>query len=80
MAPIFKVIGVLLMAAAALFATVGATSAMPVAPTHQQTESGLRQDVRWGCDPGWGPNWWGRCVPIRRSYAPRYYYGGPRYY
>jgi hypothetical protein len=69
MGPIFKFIGVALIAAAGLFATVGASSAMPVAPTQQRTESGLLQDVRWGCDPGWAPNRWGRCVPIRRYYA-----------
>jgi hypothetical protein len=80
MGPIFKFIGVALIAAAGLFATVGTSSAMPVAPTQQRTESGLLQDVRWGCGPGWAPNRWGRCVPIRRYYAPRYYYGGPRYY
>lgn len=27
-----------------------------------------------GCGPGWAPNRWGECRPMRRGY-----YGGPRY-
>ncbi len=55
-----------------LAASVGTSSAMNVAPLAPGA-SPLVQDVRWGCGPGWQPNRWGRCVPVRRPY---YGYGG----
>lgn len=42
--------------------------------------------VAGGCGPGWAPNPWGRCRPIRYGYGgPRPFYGprpvyGPRFY
>ena len=68
--------------AGGLIATVGASSAMTLAPA-SPAASALVQDVRWGCGPGWHPNPWGRCVPNRRVYYGRpvvRYYGHPRYY
>ena len=60
-------------------AAASVASAMPIAPV--APTPALVEHVAWGCDPGWHPNYWGRCVPNRRVIYPGYYYwGGPRVY
>jgi hypothetical protein len=56
-------------------ATVATSSAMPISPEPQMTASTLVQQAGWRCGPGWHVNPWGRCVPNRWGYGPRWRYG-----
>ncbi|WP_370879924.1 GCG_CRPN prefix-to-repeats domain-containing protein [Labrys monachus] len=67
------------LAAAGLAMTVGASSAMTMAP-NVASGNALVQDVAGGCGPGWHPNPWGRCVPNRGVYRPAPRYAPAPYY
>ena len=67
------------LAAAGLMVTMGASSAMTVAPNAAGADS-LVQTIAGGCGPGFHPTPYGRCVPNRRAYAPAPYYRPNPYY
>lgn len=62
------------LTAGGMFASVAASSAMPMVTTTQPA-SRLVEHVAWYCGPGWHPDYWGRCVPNRVIVYPGYYYG-----
>ncbi|RTL74567.1 MAG: hypothetical protein EKK36_09675 [Bradyrhizobiaceae bacterium] len=69
-----------LLAALSVVACLGITSAaqaMSVSPIKNQMPSTVTQ-IGWRCGPGWHVNPWGRCVPRRRFYGPRWHRGWHR--
>jgi hypothetical protein len=63
-----------LLATLSVLAFLGISSAaqaMPVSPVQNQVSSTVTQ-IGWRCGPGWHVNPWGRCVPSRRFYGPRW--------
>lgn len=66
-----------ILAATALALGLGVASAqaMPVSSLGDTVAPEV-QTVGWRCGgPGWHMNPWGRCVPNRRYYGPRFYSG-----
>ena len=60
-------------AVAAIFvaatAASGDASAMP-APRVNSAAGAMIDEVAYGCGPGWRPNYYGRCVPMRGPPPP----------
>lgn len=67
-----------ILLAAGTVAMTSAAHALPIPPA--PNVPGAITQVGWACGPGWHLNPWGNCVPNRRFYRPRGYWGPPRFY
>lgn len=65
---------ILAATALAIGLSIASAQAMPVSSLGDGVAPAV-QTVGWRCGPGWHINPWGRCVPSRRVYGPRFYGG-----
>lgn len=65
------------LSAGGLASMTAPSTALPFAPYGPAV---FMDNVAFGCGPGFRPNEWGRCVPMRpwESYPQRYYRDGDR--